>query len=256
VVDGDAEAAFARHLRICRLLNSYVARADPGPDKRACEIGCGDCLSTADLLLGAGFGRVYLVEKQPIVLNGKQRAILDRLKSLGELPNAGDCVVEAGGLAIDEDRVKIVPEYFEDALLPERVDLLFSHDVVEHVEDLPGFFGKCAEFLNGGGIMVHKFDLSGHEFFEDPLPPLDFQTYPDWLYEIMFPRYRRACRWFLKDIQDAMTSAGFHTLEVHLLRSADTGYLHHIRPLLRGQARALSDEELAPLDIVIVSQKA
>ena len=29
----------------------------------ACEIGCGDCLASADLLLGGGYKKIYLIEK-------------------------------------------------------------------------------------------------------------------------------------------------------------------------------------------------
>lgn len=51
-----------------------------------------------------------------------------------------------------------------------------------------------------GTAHVQKFDFSGHEFPEDPIPPLDFQTYPDWLFNLIVPKYRRAAGHFADEI--------------------------------------------------------
>ena len=253
VVDGDSEAAFERHLRICTLLNTGV-KALPEDVRTgvACEIGCGDCLSTADLFLGAGFRKVYLVEKQQIVLDDRQRALLKRLADLSELPNSLTCLSGDSPPKIDA-RIQIIPEFFENAELPEKVDLIFSNDVIEHVEDLPGFFSACARILKPGGVMLHKFDLSGHEFFEDPLPPLDFQTYPNWLYDLMFPKYRRACRWFLDEIESAIDSAAFSKPKLQFIRTAEEEYVKQLIPFLRADAKRRTVKELKPLDIVLTA---
>lgn len=251
VVGGDSEEAFLRHLRICRLLKAGV---EPIPaDKRgtACEIGCGDCLSTSDLLLGSGFTKIYLVEKQPIVVDERQKNLLHRLAQLPELPNAEKALTQSNPPVIDSEKITVVPEFFEAASLPRKVDLIFSFDVVEHVEDLPGFFKHCSQFLEPGGTMIHKFDLSGHEFFEDPMPPLDFQTYPNWLYSLMFPKYRRACRRFLDEIVEAAISAGFEPPKIEVLRAADAEYVKALRPSLRKEAQGRSIEQLTPLDVVL-----
>jgi len=254
VVDGDSESAFTRHHRICSILNSGIqALAPRGPGGVACEIGCGDCLSTADLFLGSGFERVYLVEKQTIVLDRRQHELLRRLSELPEFPSRLDCIAATDPLAIDE-RISIVPEYFENASLPEKVDILFSHDVLEHVEDLPGFFSKCASVLKPGGKMIHKFDLSGHEFFEDPIPPLDFQTYPTWLFNLVFPKYRRAVGHFADEIFTAMEKSGLMIEQVVSLRTADPDYLDTVWPKLRHKARQRSKQTVAMLDVIVVAR--
>jgi SAM-dependent methyltransferase len=251
VVGGNPDEAFARHLRICRLLKQEVKTDGAENGLVACEIGCGDCLSTADLFLGAGFKKVYLVEKAPIVLDVRQKNLLQRLSDLNELPNDMGSTMGSEELIINQESVSLVKEYFENALLPEKVDFLFSHDVVEHVEDLKGFFTKCAEVLAPRCVMVHKFDLSGHEFFEDPIPPLDFQTYPNWLYDLMFPKYRRSCRWFLDQIVREVVGAGFIVDEIRVLKSADRDYVERLRQDLRLEARNRTTDELTPLDVVI-----
>lgn len=248
VVDGDAEAAFARHLRICQLVKEAIENIAPENRGSACEIGSGDCLAVADLLLGAGFQHVFLVEKQQVVVDARQVSLLQRLAARDDLPNK--LGVLAGG-AINQEKVTVVPEFFESANLPFKADFIFSHDVIEHVEDLDGFFQGCAGILNPTGKMVHKFDLSGHEFFEDPLPPLDFQTYPNWLYKLMFPKYRRACRRFLDEVIQAADSSGFRQSHIDLIRCADSRYMKELRPRLRFEARSRSAEQLSPLDVLV-----
>ncbi len=251
VLDSGSDQSFARHLRVCQLLNESLVAAIPTERIVACEIGCGDCLATAGLFLGAGFERVYLVEKQTILADERQRTILERLTTQPNLTISLAALQAQPSHAINSERVRVVPEYFENATLPEKVNFLFSHDVLEHVEDLDGFHQTCARILAPGAIMVHKFDLSGHEFFEDPMPPLDFQIYPDWLYALMFPKYRRATRYFLDQHLSAIEAAGFEKPTIRLLRSAETGYVREIYPSLRTAARLRSVEQLTPLDLVL-----
>jgi SAM-dependent methyltransferase len=248
VIGGDIARAVERHFRIATLLRSVLPESPHGV---ACEVGSGDCLAAADLLLGVGFREVILVEKKPITADERQKEVLRRLAA-GGLPNRSEVFHPDGGNRLDSSRVRVIPEYFEKACLERQVDFLFSFDVVEHVEDLRSFFKNCRSVVAPGGIMVHKFDLSGHEFFEDPMPPLDFQTYPDWLYHLMFPKYRRACRRFLDEILDAAALEGFadHP-SVTMIREAEEDYLAALRPLLRSNARRRSDEQLKPLDIVV-----
>lgn len=256
VVHGDATVAFERHLGICRLVAKSIAEVIPERRQVACEIGSGDCLAVADLILGAGFERIYLVEKKPIIIDQRQEAILTQLSEVPELPNRLDVFERESSTTLSPDRVKVIPEFFEFSNLPEKADFIFSHDVVEHVEDLNSFFKHCAKLLRPGGLMVHKFDLSGHEFFEDPMPPLDFQTYPDRLYALMFPRYRRACRWFLDEVTAATSRHGFSSISLTLIRTADFEYVNRIRPFLRTKARQRTNDELAPLDVVMTARMA
>jgi len=255
VVGGDTTMAFDRHLRICHLVSPILDEINFVNRTVACEIGPGDCLATADLFLGSGFERVYLVEKTPIFVNERQYQHLKRLTQIDGLPNKLDALVGDSQPQINQTRVRVVANYFETATIPEKVDFLFSHDVIEHVEDLPGFFSACARSLAPGGVMVHKIDLSGHEFFEDPLPPLDFQTYPNWLYDLMFPKYRRACRWFLDEILKTAQDAGFSAPSITLIRSAEYQYMQQIYPFLRKEARARTISQLAPLDVVVTATR-
>jgi SAM-dependent methyltransferase len=143
----------------------------------------------------------------------------------------------------------------ENIRLPEAVDFLYSFDVLEHVDDLEGFFAYCGEVVRPGGLMMHKFDLSGHGQFEDPMPPLDFQALPTWLFDLAFPRFNRAAGNFADQFLAVMEKHGFTDQKIIPIRVANPEYLDEIWPHLRSEARARSKEIVALLDLIVVSTR-
>jgi SAM-dependent methyltransferase len=256
VLAGDADNAFQRHLRICETLYNEIKRLKIKMGGTACEIGCGDCLASADLMLSGGFDKIYLIEKN---MSNKicetQQNILKKLVKRPELPNALKIFSHSGLGEIDEERAVLIRDHFEKASLPESVDFLFSHDVLEHVEDLDGFFRACLKILKPGGMMIHKFDLTGHGSLEDPIPPLDFQTYPDWLYELMYPKYSRATRQLLSEYIHQVEKKGFEDIRVECLRKATAEYIDSIWPLLRPAVRLETKDSVAQLELILSARK-
>jgi len=253
VLESGLDQAVERYRRICRTLLPHLASGLP-KNFVAAEIGCGDCLAAADMMLGLGAQHVHLVEHQAMPLTPLHRQALSRTIR-PDLPNRA-CILSS------DDPPRLNPALatlhvglLEYLSLPQPVDLVYSFDVLEHVEDLDAFFSCCKRSLKPGGLSLHKFDLSGHEFFEDPMPPLDFQTYPRWLYRLMFPRYRRAVGNFADLFFDLMRKNGFEILEIVPLRVADPDYLRTIRPKLRKEARMKSDEILRFLDLIVLARR-
>ena len=253
VLESGLDQAVERYHRICRTLLPHLASGLP-KNFVAAEIGCGDCLPAADMMLGLGAQHVHLVEHQSMPLTPLHRQALNRTIS-PDLPNRGCILSSDDPPRLNPARATLHVGLLENLSLPQPVDLVYSFDVLEHVEDLDAFFSCCRRSLKPGGLSLHKFDLSGHEFFEDPMPPLDFQTYPRWLYRLMFPRYRRAVGNFADLFFDLMRKNGFEILEIVPLRVADPNYLREIRPRLRNEAQLKSDDILRLLDLVIVARK-
>jgi cyclopropane fatty-acyl-phospholipid synthase-like methyltransferase len=137
----------------------------------------------------------------------------------------------------------------------EQVDFLYSFDVLEHVEDLDGFFAYCERAVKPGGIMLHKFDLSGHGLFEDPMPPLDFQTFPTWLFNLIFLKYKRAVGHFEDEFRHAMEARGFVIETIVPLRVAEKDYLDAVWPFLREEARQREPQKVALLDIILIARR-
>ncbi len=240
---------------ICRDYLKFIP--DPGAIAGAtiCEVGAGDCLATAALFLGLGAKSVDLVELNPAVVNEKQ------IRSLAMLREQGvdlDCSIISNNGAtpsLDTKRVRYHSQFMEEYVAEEQHDWIFSYDVFEHVEDLPASFDACFHALKPGGRMVNIIDLGGHGEFEDPLPPLDFQTYSDWLYECMYPKFHRATRRFVSEYVDKLTAAGFLDVSVTPLRTVDSEYLDRISPRLRTAARARPREELRIIEFALTATR-
>jgi SAM-dependent methyltransferase len=247
------DQAVMRYRRICRTLLSHLPNKLP-EGFLAAEIGCGDCLAAADMMLGLGAQHVHLVEHQAMPLTPLHRQALSRTIS-PDLPNRASILSPDDPPRLNPALATLHVGLLEHLSLPQPVDLVYSFDVLEHVEDLDAFFSCCRRTLKLGGLSLHKFDLSGHEFFEDPMPPLDFQTYPRWLYRLMFPRYRRAVGNFADLFFNLMRKNGLEILEIVPLRVADPHYLHTIRPQLRKEARMKSDEVLRFLDLIVLARR-
>jgi hypothetical protein len=75
----------------------------------------------------------------------------------------------------------------------------------------------CFNLMKPGARMVHVTDLGGYGFFDDPMPPLDFQVYPDWLYSLMCPKYGRATRRPIGEYVASARAAGFQKVEVRII---------------------------------------
>jgi hypothetical protein len=255
VVQSGYKKALDRHTRVCRTMEPYFRSVRGIKGSVVAEIGSGDCLAAADMLLGIGARHAHLLDQRPIIVSHQHRAIVGALAADTTLPNKGDILMNTEPVRLNNEKATTHTGLLEFIGLPEPPRLIYSFDVLEHVEDLNGFFRRCREMSTPDTMHVHKFDLSGHEFFEDPLPPLDFQTYPDWLFNLMFPKYRRAAGHFADEIFDAMRTNGCTIEQVVALRTAVPDYLENIKPALRAKARKRDDETLKLLDVIVVARQ-
>ncbi|MEY3479518.1 MAG: hypothetical protein RIQ71_293 [Verrucomicrobiota bacterium] len=255
VVQSGSAAALARNRRICLTLLPYFQSIPDLHGGVAAEIGSGDCLGAADMALGIGARHVHLLDQRPIIISPHHKAIINSLATDKSLPNAGEILLHGEQATLNTHKATAHTGLLESVGLPEPADLIYSFDVLEHVEDLSGFFRRCREMSKAETVHVHKFDLSGHEFFEDPVDPLDFQTYPDWLFNTIFPRYRRAVGHMADEIFDALTANGCIIEQVVPLRTAEKDYLQRIKPRLRHKARQRDNQTLALLDVIVVARQ-
>lgn len=248
------DAVAAHHTDLVRRFLEAAPPAWNFAGKTVCEAGCSDCLAIASLLAGKGAAKVDLVEPSPPVLDALQAEVLKAVQQNGF---ALDTTMLRGGktLTLDSARVTYHNCFMEGLGFEDRYDYLFSLDVMEHVEDLDGFYTACRKVLKPGGQMFHSIDFSGHSEFEDPVPPLDFQTYPDWLHDLMYPRFSRVTRSFLSDHNQAMSRAGLALNGTRVIRKADPDYVAAIWPRLRRKARSLPAEEVGILQAVVTSHK-
>lgn len=255
VMHAGIEHAVERYSRICKTLLLHIPNLKSINGAVVSEIGCGDCFAAADMMLGLGANHVHLVEYLPLELSTENRQALLALVGQEGLPNQGNLIIEGDSPQLNPEKATYHQGLLEKIQLPQKVDFLYSFDVLEHVEDLEGFFSYCGEVVRCGGVMVHKFDLSGHGLFEDPMPPLDFQTFPKWLFDIIFVKYQRAVGHFADEFLASMEKNGFTDFKIIPLRTADQDYLDEIWPHLRSAARNRSKEIVKLLDLVVIATR-
>ena len=244
-----------RHSMICqKLKDSWPAGLRLDGDS-VCEIGPGDCLASAAFFAAHGAGNVDLVELEPPVVNEKQFQILATLKDMG-FPIALDIInARNDGFVLNSERITYHKDLMENYQVNNRHGLVFSHHVLEHVEDLDAMFAATYRSLRAGGRMLHMVDLGGHCQFEDPIPPLDFQTYPDWLFAAMYPAYHRNTRRFVADYRAAAEQAGFKRVEINATHTADKAYVAAIQRQLRPAARRQPVEDISVIEFTLTGVK-
>jgi len=255
VVSADISSALERHRWLCERLRRLLPPDLALAGARVCEAGAGDCLAAAAMLVGLGAAHATLVEIEPAVINEKQLQILAALRKEG-FPVEPDIIrATPRGYELDGARVEYQVGFMDDFVSKERCDLVYSYCVLEHVENFDTFFGACFRTTAPGGRNLHVFDLGGHGMLEDPIPPLDFQTYPDWLYNLMYPPFHRATRRFLSDYLAAFERNGFVVETVTPLRTVDQDYYESIRPKLRPAARRVPEAELAVIEVAVLVRR-
>jgi SAM-dependent methyltransferase len=254
ILSRSVEEIVGFHSLICRRLVELWPAGLDLTGESVCEIGPGDCLASTAFFIAKGASHVDSVEIQPPVVNAKQVEVLMTLKNTG-FPISMEIITDAAAPALNTKLVTYHTDHMENYSLANRHGFLFSHNVMEHVEDLEGVFKSSFRALREGGRMLHVIDLGGHGEFEDPLPPLDFQTYPDWLYGWMYPIHHRATRRFLEDYRLAAMAAGFRTVNIKPLRKADEKYVEAVRQKLRPAARRQPIADISVIEFVLEAVK-
>ncbi|MGZ8940687.1 MAG: methyltransferase domain-containing protein [Limisphaerales bacterium] len=245
----------ARHSWIVRSIIDHAPADLDLRGKAACEVGAGDCLAAASFFLAKGARKVNIVEVEPPAINEKQVQVLKTLAAQGLPIDPTIITNNNGGLHLDASRVAYHTGFMEQFHASDLHDFLFSFSVLEHVEDLSSFYNSCHRVVAPGGWMLHMIDLGGHECFEDPLPPLDFQTYPDWFFRVMYPKYHRATRRFVDEHADAVTASGFKVVKITPTRKADEQYLRDLWPKLRSAARKRPFEDVRVVEFALLARK-
>jgi hypothetical protein len=248
------EDSLQRHTLIARFLQQHCPPQLDLGGKIACEIGASDCLAGASFFAAKGARHVNIVQVEAPVVQRHHLEILRRLQKDG-LPVDLTIIEPDPEPRLNPKRVTHHPVFMEDFKSEKVHELIFSFSVMEHVEDLKGFYASCWNALQSGGWMLHLVDLSGHGELEDPVPPLDFQTYPDWLYNLMFPRYQRATRRFFNEHVSAVSDAGFIIHEATPTRRADAAYIDGLWRKLRPAAKSHPREDLQVLEFLLVARK-
>ncbi|MCU1276637.1 MAG: Methyltransferase type 12 [bacterium] len=228
--------------------------------KRVLEYGPGDTLGVALLLYAYGAESVHSIDQFPIHRITPEsaaiyRAILDSLD--GEARARGERAFREPG----DPHSGFDPAAIQYRVTPHGVsgrrrayDLVLSRSVLGLVERLDRTFADIATALAPGGVSIHKVDLSSHGLDRDR--PLDFLTWPEPIYQLMYSHKGRPNRWRVDRYQALAAASG-----LRVRRLAPTGRLSEadvafIRPRIDRAFRDVPPELLSWLGFWLILEHA
>jgi SAM-dependent methyltransferase len=229
--------------------------------KTVIEIGPGDNLGVAYGFLRAGCSKVTAVEKiSTITIDEYAARVLRRLDArlTGPGPTFDQVARREGATyVLDPGRLEVRRAAFEDLRLDEEVDVIYSNDVLEHVDDPAAVFRGAYRLLKPGGLFINSIDFGAHNVFawNKRERPLDFLTCDDWLWSLMFSRVQATNRVRYSEILDAARAAGYAVRSVDVTHRVSHAYLAEIRRHLLPRYQALSDDDLSVVECVLVVEK-
>ncbi len=182
--------------------------------KDVAEIGPGDLLCVALLALGDG---------------AKSYTALDRFLGPVGSPHARrvyarlvkECQKREPAIAAELDRRGIAAKGFPGPwvrhegtpieALGERAvfDVVFSHNVVEHLTDVRAMARGTFEALRPGGVAVHRVDFGPHDLWVRRADPLEWLTIPEPVWRWMGSNRGTPNRLRLHEVVLALEEAGF-----------------------------------------------
>jgi len=179
---------------------------------------------------------------QAIIGNGRLDACMrpERIDAIRRAIQSG----EANGIEIHY----AAPWTDSGVLRSESVDLVFSHAVLEHVEDIDATYDALFRWLKPGGAMSHQIDFRSHGLTRD--------WYGHWTVSQWTWRLVRGRRPYLINRLpasahiDAMRRRGFEILEQLPLQAKPPD-----REELASEFRNLSDNDLRTSGLFVIARK-
>lgn len=216
--------------------------------KHVLEYGPGDVPGVALLFVAYGAASVTCIDRFSLVRDARLAAdVLGRLYaalSRPERERAARCFSVSGDpttpLAPEPIRYVVRPGGLlgEDAAMA----LVVSRAVLEHVNDLPATFRDMRRALAPDGVGLHLVDLKSHGLHRRN--PLDFLTWPDWLWTMMYSCKGVPNRLRPGAYRHAARAAGLEITSMTPTGRARAEDIAEVRPHLAAPFRGVPDDEL------------
>lgn len=228
-------------------------------DKVLLEYGPGDLPGVAILMIAHGAKKVYCVDRFPLLSMSEKNidAVEALLETLGckERARAGACFRDHGrpGSGFATDRIEYLIRDGGLSGLEEKVDVVISRAVLEHVNDVEATFVDMSKALRPSGLAVHQVDLRSHGLHCDN--PLDFLAWPGWMWTCMYSNKGSPNRWRVNHYRNVLAASDLEVDTLEPTLRADERDIRRVRPRLAKPFRSLSDDELSWLGFWLVCRK-
>lgn len=224
------------------------------------EIGPGPLLGNGVRFIAQGAASYTALDRFDLYrtdeeARGHYRSLVESLPP----PERARCgtLIRSSGPELFDDRLQFLQLTIEDASLrfpAGRFRLIFSHNVLEHVEDVPSALRSMHRLLCPGGLAIHRVDVSTHSD-RASLHPLWQLTVPDYLWQAMYSIRSYPNRLRPTDYAPMAREAGFEELLRDATTCLEIGEVEAIRPRLLPRYRTLPVEDLRILDFVWVLER-
>jgi SAM-dependent methyltransferase len=223
------------------------------------EYGPGDLPGVAILMIAHGAGKVYCVDRFPMLALSEKNVVaieclLNRMAP-PERRRAGECFREHGQPRSGFAARRIEYLIRDNGLsgLGNQIDFVLSRAVLEHVNDLEGTFADMERALRPAAIAVHQVDLKSHGLHRDS--PLDFLSWPAWMWNCMYSNKGTPNRWRVDRYRQVLAGTRLRVISLQPTLRADPHDISSVRPHLARPFRGLSDEDLSWLGFWLVCEK-
>lgn len=226
--------------------------------KHVLEYGPGDVPGVGLLMVAHGAESVICIDRFPLfALSPKNVKIMELLlESLSgnARRRAEDCFLIKGKPSSGfSPRIRYLVRPNGLSGLRGTVDLVISRAVLEHVNDLFATFADMHEALRDNCLAVHDVDLKSHGLHRKN--PLDFLTWPLYLWSWMYGHKGVPNRWRINYYREAISASGLELLLMYPTLRAEEKDIAEVRPYLALPFRNIPDEDLAWLGFRVVLQK-
>jgi len=225
-------------------------------DKTILEYGPGDILGVALLMYAHGAKQIHCVDRFPLekasdenievyrriinTLSGKQRKRAESVFLKNGDPGSGFNTEKISYMVTENGFSGKINTY----------DMIISRAVLEHVNDLNVTFKDIKTSLKKDGISIHQVDLKSHNL--DRHKPLDFLTWPNLMYKLMYSHKGFPNRWQIDKYKSLYKDHNLKCPKFEPTQKLNTNETNEIRPKLSPYFRHLSDEELSWLGFWMV----
>ncbi|MEI6529062.1 MAG: methyltransferase domain-containing protein [Candidatus Falkowbacteria bacterium] len=190
---GDYDKNLNYDREILKMIMNLAANPDLFKDKNVLEIGPGPDLMLGLLSLESGASSYSAIDYFPVL--SAPVSFYEKIKNDLKAPialKAVDSVINSlsKSEAINSSDFSYKIRGIEDLKDEEvKYDIIFSKDVLEHVDDLDASFVAMRKSLASGGMMIHKIDFQTHTSFIQDKDRLNFLRYSENIYK-KFVKFR------------------------------------------------------------------
>ena len=224
--------------------------------KHVIEYGPGDLPAVAILMVAFGAESIVCVDRFPLVrISLTNQRVLDLMLASLDAPQrerAKQCFRVAGdyasGLNPERIRYQIHPKGLSG--MKAWADLLISRAALEHVNDLDATFEDMRQAMKPQAWSVHQVDLKSHGLHR--LNPLDFLTWPAWLWKLMYGYKGFPNRLRVDSYRRILHRMGMKIIGLKPTLLASQEDIQAIRPHLCRSFRTVSDVDLSWLGFWLV----